>query len=142
MGYSTQFDGELKFTKELTATQLAAVKQFCGEDCRDHSWIYSDDLTYIDVELLDDFSGIKWNGAEKTYKMEHLINVIIHNMRQRWDDFGLTGSLIAQGDEHDDRWLLEFNSEGIAMRKKMAVIGTCVTCPHCEAKFIPMEGED
>lgn len=37
MGYSTEFKGELKFTTELTASQLAEVKKFLSEDCRSHS---------------------------------------------------------------------------------------------------------
>lgn len=36
MGYDTQFDGILKFKNELTLPQLAKIRTFLGEDCREH----------------------------------------------------------------------------------------------------------
>lgn len=135
MGYSTQFKGELKFKSELTATQLAKVKSMCGEDCRDHpEW--NAPYYYIDLELTDDFSGLRWNGAEKTYDLDKLVNVVTAEMRKEWPDFALTGELHAQGDEMEDRWVLKINEDGIAERKDVVVAGERVTCPHCEQKFI------
>ncbi len=66
MGYSTDFKGELKFNYELKASELNDVKKFFSEDCRDHDeWLNSTGLYYVDLEFTEDFSGIKWNGAEK-----------------------------------------------------------------------------
>lgn len=63
MGYTTNFKGELKFTKELKASELAKLSSMLGEDCREHpEWDYEGPLYYIDLELLEDFSGIKWDG--------------------------------------------------------------------------------
>lgn len=38
MGYSTDFTGQLSFTSEVTASQLAMLKKILGEDVRDHEW--------------------------------------------------------------------------------------------------------
>ena len=139
MGYNTDFRGELKFSKELTASQLNEIKKFFGEDTRDHpEWGCSTDPfsgNYIDLELLDDFSGIKWNGAEKTYCMIESVNIIIDNMRKLVPDFSFIGELIAQGEEFDDRWKLVIK-EGKAVKIDIIMEGQKVQCPHCEEYFI------
>lgn len=136
MGYSTEFTGELKFTKEITIPQLAALNAMMGEDCRDHPEWSAPDLYYIDLEITDDFSGIKWSGAEKTYDLEKLVNVVIRVMRGTWPDFGLTGQLLAQGENVEDRWSLTIGEDGWACRQKVALTGQIVTCPHCEHRFV------
>ena len=136
MGYSTNFKGELKFAKELTGSQLAALKSMMGEDCREHPEWGAKDLYYIDLDLTDDFSGLKWNGAENTYCLEKLVNVVIVEMRKKWPDFALTGTLNAQGEYVEDRWTLSIGEDGMAKKTKVAVIGQRIVCPHCEQTFI------
>lgn len=136
MGYTTKFQGELKFSKELTASQLAALQAMMGEDCRDHPEWGAKDLYYIDLELTKDFSGLKWSGSEKTYSMEKLVNVVIKEMRKKWADFGLTGTFAAQGEDVEDRWTLVIGKDGLAEKHKVPIIGQRVTCPHCEEEFI------
>jgi hypothetical protein len=136
MGYNTNFKGELRFTKELTASQLAALSSMLGEDCRDHpEWGAGKNLYYIDLELTKDFGGLKWNGAEKTYELEKLVNVVITQMRKQWPDFGLTGSMAAQGEEISDRWALVIGEDGFAHKQPIAMTGEIVECPHCGEKF-------
>lgn len=141
MGYSTNFTGELKFTAEATAPQLAALKAMMGEDCREHPEWNAPDLHYIDLELTDDFTGIKWNGAEKTYDLEKLVNVVIRVMREKWPQFGLTGSLGAQGEDAEDRWALQIGEDGLARKVKLAMTGKIVTCPHCDGRFALEEAQ-
>jgi hypothetical protein len=135
MGYSTEFKGELKFKKELTASQLGKVSSFLGEDCRDHDWLASKGLYYVDLELLPDFSGLKWSETEKTYGMVDLINMIIVNMSEDYPDFGFTGKMLAQGEDIDDRWELLIGDDGRAYRKDVVISGTKIMCPHCEQDF-------
>lgn len=139
MGYSTRFTGELKFTDEATATQLAALKGMLGEDCREHPEWGATNLSYIDLELTDDFDGLKWDGAEKTYSLDALVNVVLDQMRKRWPEFGLVGQLAAQGEEVGDRWSLLVDAGGRARRVDIALTGQVVTCPHCDMKFV-LEG--
>ena len=141
MGYSTNFTGELKFTEELTGSELAALKGFLGQDRR--SIGFNNDSIYeggkygsywyhIDLEFLDDFSGIKWNECEKTYDLDCIINWLLDKSGV---DFGLTGELLAQGESYDDRWRLAI-VDGKAKRIDFPRIGDKITCPHCEEEFI------
>lgn len=138
MGYTTTFKGELKFTKELTATQLAKLKTYLGEDCRNHAEWGRTDLSYIDLELLNDFSGLCWDGSEKTYDLEDKINLIIDQMRIEYPDFGLQGKLLAAGEEAEDRWWLIVEN-GVAIRKDIELTGKKVECPHCGETFIAQD---
>jgi hypothetical protein len=136
MGYSTRFDGELKFTADPSAKALAKLNQMFGEDCRDHPEWNAHDLYYVDLELTEDFSGLKWNGAEKTYDLDKLVNVVIREMRKDFPDFGLSGSLLAQGEEAEDRWALVIGEDGWASKQTIATTGQRVKCPNCEHKFL------
>jgi len=112
MGYNTNFNGELKFKNELTASEINLLKSFLGQDRRDIGFeedkkVYETDDEYwyhIDLELNDDFTGIRWNGAEKTYDMDKIINFLTKQMKQKYPNFELIGTLSAQGEERDDRY--------------------------------------
>src|ERR1035437_3372149 len=134
MGYTTSFKGVLKFSYELSATQLAAVKAMCGEDCRDYPDWNTKDLYYIDLVLTDDFMGLVWSGAEKTCDMDKLVNVVITQMRKKWPDFGLTGQLQARGEDADDKWNLLIRN-GLAVKVKVVPKGKPIECPHCHETF-------
>lgn len=141
MGYTTEFKGALRFTEELTASQLAEVSKFLGEDCRIHpEWEVGlsnvgGDLYYIDLELTEDFSGLRWNGIEKTYSLDKLVNVVIVNMRKLYPSFGLEGFMTAQGDEAGDRWTLVIQEDGLAHHVDTPPAGEPLTCPRCEERF-------
>jgi hypothetical protein len=136
VGYSTEFKGELRFVSEPTAKQLAHLQSMFGEDCRDHPEWDASGLYYVDLELNDDFTGIRWNGAEKTYGLERIINVVLAEMRKQWPDFGLSGTLMAQGEDMEDRWALHIGEDGLAHKQAIAVVGQRVQCPHCGGKFL------
>ena len=135
MGYSTKFTGELKFSAEATAPQLYALKEMMEEDCREHPEWNAPGLYYIDLELNDDFTGVKWNGAEKTYDLDKIVNVILRVMREKWPQFGLTGTLLAQGEDIKDRWALQMGADGLAHKVTVAMTGRVIQCPHCEKSF-------
>jgi hypothetical protein len=134
MGYTTEFKGELKFTRELKGSELAKLKTILGEDCREHPDWKTKNLYYIDLELTDNFDGLQHDGAEKTYEMVELVNTVIKVMRETVPDFNLTGQLHAQGEDFDDRWTLEMVN-GKATKRKIALTGKIIECPHCEEKF-------
>jgi hypothetical protein len=135
MGYTTTFKGQLKFKNELNGKQLAKVKSFFGEDCREHpDW--NCDGTYIDLRFTDDFSGIEWDDStEKNNGMVEHVNLIIAEMKKEYPDFELEGKLLAQGEDFEDRWMLVIEN-GIAVERKVEIVGTKVTCPHCGEKFV------
>jgi len=137
MGYNTEFSGELKFSNELTTTDLAYLSTILGEDCRDHpEWeeFGAEGLTYMDLEISKDFQSLKWNGAEKTYELPEKINFVIDFMKEEVPNFGLEGMLLAQGEDIYDRYKIVIE-EGRAVEVSIEPSGTKVTCPHCEEDF-------
>ena len=120
MGYSTQFKGKLKFTTDIPLTTFKYLQSILGEDCRDHPEWNAGKLTYIDLQVTDDFEGIEWNGSEKTYDLVDKINLIIKLMKEKYPKFGLTGELLAQGEDIDDRWILKME-DNIAIQKEIVI---------------------
>ena len=142
MGYSTDFDGVLYFTTDLQASRLLQLKSMLEVDNWQQRLEWKDtNVRYIDLELTGDFTGLQWNGAEKTYYMVETVNLIITEMRKTTPDFGLKGKLYAQGEEFDDRWVLEIGEDGWAKRTDIIISGKTVTCPHCNSEFV-LEEED
>lgn len=131
MGYHTEFRGSLRFNIKLTETQLSFINQILREDCRDHPEWDTMDLTYIDLALLPDYSGIQWDGSEKTCSMPELVNVVITQMRREFSDFGLSGVISAQGSEVGDCWELYISDDGFARKRKLVVTEELITCPYC-----------
>ncbi len=145
MGYSMEFSGELKFTKEPKVSMIAALKSMFNKDCRDHpEWEpdkYSQHLYYIDLELTDDLLGVRFNGAEKTSLGPAMINMVTDVMRFRFPGFQLSGELLAQGEDIDDRWRLVVDGDGKASMVDWPKIGQKITCPHCEEVFMLEEAK-
>lgn len=108
-----EVEGELKFTTELRAGQLAYLKTFCTDDG-------------LCLELNDTFSGLQWDGSE-CESLADEINQVTAYMRNSLPEFGLTGRLRIQD---GTVWLVEIGDEGIAYRKDIEE-GTFITCPHC-----------
>lgn len=135
MGYTTRFEGVLTFAHELTVPQVAALTAMFEEDCREHPEWGAPGLSYLDMEFNEDFTGIRHNGAEKTYEFDKLVNVVINVMRKTWPEFGLAGQLLAQGEETRDRWALVIAQDGMAIKRDIKLTGKVVRCPHCEEEF-------
>ena len=135
MGYSTSFSGALKFKKKLTASQIVKVKSFLGEDCRKHPEWGDTNLSYIDLQLTDDFSALEWDGSEKTYNLQDKVNLIIREMKKDDPDFELEGNLLAQGEFIEDKWSLVIESN-TAFRRDIALTGTRIKCPCCNEYFM------
>lgn len=133
MGYDTQFDGILKFKNELTIPQLTKIRTFLGEDCREHPEWGKTNLTYIDLELSKDYSGLKWDGSEKTYDLKDKINLIITEMKKSFPDFELEGHLLAQGDSIEDRYYISIEN-GVAVESDILDKKTVeqVICRSCD----------
>lgn len=144
MGYTTDFKGTLKFRNQVTGEQLAYLNSFIGKDRRDiglggeevyQNGKYGSYWYHIDYEISGDFSGIHHNGCEKSYDMEHIANFIIDKMRDRYPEFGLSGEILAQGEDIEDRWFLRI-VEDRAVRVDIPLLGKRVTCPHCDEEFV------
>lgn len=135
MGYSTDFGGELKFAAELRASELAFLQSILGEDAREHKDWNAGDVVHIDLELTDEFDGIKWDGSEKTYAMVEAVNLVTRLMREKCPEFRLIGSLLAQGEDSEDRWMLVMGDDGIARKEEIRLTGERIKCPQCGNTF-------
>jgi hypothetical protein len=138
MDYNTNFSGQLKFKNDVTSSKLAELNTFLGKDRRTIG--YRDDNIYedgkygdhwyrINLILLDDFSGIEWNGSMKTYGLEDIVNFLIDKCQLE-----LEGELLAQGEDNDDRWRLVI-VDGRAVKIDFPRIGDTITCPCCDVDF-------
>lgn len=137
MGYNTRFSGTLKFSTPVTVQMLAKLNTMLGEDAGKIAGSSDRDYGYIHLVVSKDFSGIEWDsGTEKTYYLEKSVNVVITEMRKEWPEFGLTGQLMAQGEDMEDRWALVIEDDGLAHKRKVAITGQRVKCPDCGHKFI------
>jgi len=146
MGYTIQYRGILKIEPELMTSQLKHLKQFLNADIRQHpEWEhneYYEKLHYtIDLELTDDFDGLRWTGAEKSCDMPAQINYIISQMKKVCPDFKLTSKFTVVDPADDSRWEISFNKEEWAQEFKTASEGVLIKCPHCGAKFYQKEAE-
>jgi hypothetical protein len=119
VGYSTDYQGELKFAQPLTCNATEDLARMLGADRRDHpEWEVARDhryWNYVDLELTADRSGLVWNGAEKTGDMIGIVNTLTREMRKSCPSFCLTGSMLAQGEEPGDVWRLEMR-DGVAVK--------------------------
>lgn len=106
MGYNTDFSGTLYFKNELTIRQFKELEKFMGADCREHPEWGNTDISYIDLQINNDYTGIEWDGSEKTYELVLKINLIISNMQKQFPGFELEGELLAQGEDINDRYLI------------------------------------
>ena len=138
MGYNTEFQGVLYFTHPLSKEELSQIESMLGQDIRDHlEWKDKKGLTWINLCLTDDNSGLMWNGDEKSYDMLDKIELIIRVMRKINPKFGLYGSMLAQGEEIDDRYYIYMHKPNVPMMKMAEPTDpeTILQCPHCGERF-------
>lgn len=135
MGYTTKFTGKLEFASEPPVAVIRKINSLTDEDVRDHPEWDSDGFYFIDFRVTDELDGIEHTGAEKTYEADKIVNFILRLVREEYPDFALKGEILAQGEEHDDRWRLVIGPDGWAKRVEWPRVGQRVRCPHCEEEF-------
>lgn len=137
MGYSTKFEGSLQFTHNPTVKEISYIKSMFWLEGDYSGWDISKGKPhYIQFKLTDGLDGIEWDGSEKFYQTVEAVNFIIANTKSKYPEFGLSGDLLAQGEELDDRWILKINDEGWAEKHKIPVTGKKIECPHCRNWFL------
>lgn len=136
MGYTTEFEGVLKFACPMPQEGLAYLNSMLGINPDDHPEFNKGgrQLSYIQFQITKDFSGIEWDGNEKFYYAVNACNFIIENMQLKFPGFGLTGELLAQGEEIGDVWKLVIGDDERAHQVKIDVKGL-IQCPECDHKF-------
>jgi len=145
MGYTTTFVGALEFTHELKASEIAHLSKILGIDFREapqnlgRDFLTQDLGQYaIDLKFTKDYSGLEWDGHEKSEAMANQVEFVIAYMRDTFSDFGLKGQMKAQGEDVDDTWVLHMEN-GKVITTPIPHIGEKIQCPHCGEYFYPEE---
>jgi len=129
MGYNTRFEGVLKFTPETPVAAIRRLKEILGDNEAMTPKEYGNN--YIDIVITDDLTGIKWNDeCEKSYGMVETINYLLDEVRKTHPEFGLTGMLLAQGEDIRDVWNIVIK-DGTAIEKRIDLGDSLKTCPEC-----------
>lgn len=138
MGYTTEFSGELKFNRELKASEILLIQSMAQENPDDHpEWVRTegDQYSYIKWELTNNLNALQWDGGEKFYNAVEALNMLIKTLWVESPDLRLSGVLNAQGEEIGDLWQIHIGADGLAYQKDLPKPEDLVTCPHCDEQF-------
>lgn len=135
MGYSTSFQGIIKITPELKASEIKFIQGMFG-DMRDWNPEMAKklDMTWFNFEFDQDFSGIGWDGSEKFYDADKCMSVLVKETIKKFPHLKFNGILQAQGEDYADRWQL-IVKDNVVTRKEVQLKGKIIECPHCAEKF-------
>jgi hypothetical protein len=135
MGYTTEFQGEIKITPELTASQIIFIESMHG-DMRE--WNPEDatrlDFTWFDWELNEARDGLHWDGTEKFYDADEKMKYLIDRCVEKYPQLKFNGVIQAQGEDFDDRWQLIVKNNKVS-RKEVKITGDIIECPNCGHKW-------
>ena len=115
MGYNTDFSGELFFTEDMTVTGLRRLNELLDLDPDDR--LPGKPPEYVALKVTKSLTGLQWTGAEKTYGMDEVVKWLIARMRETHPNFGLKGTLLAEGEERGDVWHLVVDGDKVEKRR-------------------------
>lgn len=102
MGYTTEFDGKFKFSKELTMSQYKTLKDFAeqrhGDNLKEHEECPS---FYCQWVPTDDGKYLEWDGNEKFYSYIEWLEILIEKFFNPWK-IKLNGEVTWEGEESGD----------------------------------------
>lgn len=142
MGYNTYFKGSINFSRELTVPELRTIQEILDTDeifdlANKYGYAFRANEKYndyISVVINDDYTGLCWNGAEKTRNMVGALNVIMYAIRSKIPDLNFCGEMLASGEEAFDVWGIRIVDE---FAERFEVFGEQkVECPHCKRHFM------
>ncbi len=135
MGYTTEFQGEIKIKPELTASQIAFFESMHG-DMRE--WNPEEakrlDFTWFDWTLNKSRDALEWDGTEKFYDACEKMQYVIDRALEKYPHLQFEGIIQAQGEEFDDRWQL-IVKKNKATKKEIKIVGDVHECPSCGHKW-------
>ena len=137
MGYNTNFEGYLLFNRKLTLEEIEVVLEVLESE----DYIRSGTFPYIsrlDLMMDREYTGIQWDGMEKTKYLPEKINHFIKVIKGQIADFSLTGTMLAQGEDLNDRWAIIMDKNGVAREVKI-VLGKedkPLCCPSCKTEIL------
>jgi len=135
MGYTTDFDGSVKFDRVLTVTELRDLEELADYLTQDDAYSkYNKEHpdSYNQWEPLKDGTGLCWNGGEKFYNYTEWLQWLIDNyLLPR--NIHASGIIRYQGEEIGDVGRLEVEGDKVTVVELDAT--GVVECPSCGHKF-------
>lgn len=104
MGYTTDFKGDLEFSKELTISQRNTLEEFNEER---HEPTVGEDYPGYYCQWTSNESGtaLEWDGGEKFYSYVEWLNYLIKHFFEPWG-IKLNGQIEWRGEEWEDNGLI------------------------------------
>jgi len=126
MGYSTNFNGKLILSKELTISAMEKFNAFCEERHGGDTETYPG-MPGFWCDWVTDGKTIYWNGSEKSYAMDKWLEILIQKFLAP-KKITVSGKMLAQGEEPGDTWLLiaennNVRTEKLVDFKKLGITG-------------------
>tara|TARA_R110002153_G_scaffold66396_5_gene177505 strand:- start:1071 stop:1613 length:543 start_codon:yes stop_codon:yes gene_type:complete len=125
MGHSTNYTGKIRITN-LDLDKVRQLKKFLGADKRDLlkegvlTEAQSNALGYnnhFDMELDEDMTALQWNGSEKSNGLENWL-ILVRGLCEL--EYQEGDSLVCQGEEAEDRYLIIIEAGSVFVRKGAA----------------------
>jgi hypothetical protein len=137
MGYTTNFEGKLTFSRVLSVTELRELEDLADYQKQDEAYDkYADTHpdSYNQWEPSSDGLALGWNGAEKFYEYVEWLEWLIHNYFEPRGII-LNGVLRYQGEEISDVGRIEVSNNSV--KKVELDTEDIVECPNCGDRFKP-----
>ena len=109
MGYSTDFEGAMTLTPELTKEQVAIINEFCDERHGGPTMPFPN-MPGFWCNWETNGTKLYWNQSEKSYDMAEWLELLIEKFFEPWK-IQVTGKMLAQGERRDDRWTMEVGED-------------------------------
>lgn len=135
MGYSTDFTGQLNFSRELTLREYKELQKMNDEPdyCKEYTETPETmPEAYMQWVSNDDGTALVWDGNEKFYDYVHWLRWLIkHFLKPKGID--LNGTLQWQGEEVGDVGVIKVVDNKVTTEK--LTIKGLVECPNCGHTF-------
>lgn len=116
MGYTTEFEGEITINPPLSRKQVKEINTFCTTRHEGRTDVGIS--IWCDWEVDPRGDVLRWNGSEKSYKMEEWLEYLIGRFMS---GHRLDGRLEAQGERYKDRWAIDVNDSVVTKLKGRVV---------------------
>jgi hypothetical protein len=125
MGYTTTFEGKMTLAPALTAAQTQEIEDFCEARHGGNLDVYNGYPTFW-CNWQTNGKKLYWSGAEKSYDMEKWLQILIDRFFKPWG-VKVTGKMLAQGENPNDRWTMEVGEDQKVVVKRFTAVDMGVT---------------
>jgi hypothetical protein len=133
MGYTTNFNGQLEFSRPLTVIEYNELSAMNEDPDRCYKYTDKGEIpdSYMQWVSNKDGTALEWDGGEKFYNYTHWLRWLIkHYLKPRGID--LNGTIRWQGEEVGDVGTITVLDNKVTSQK---IDINLTECPQCGHKF-------